>query len=183
MLYSRKPSWLTEDAEDGLNVFVPGLMVTGILVSMVMLVADQVRRLFPARGQRARAVRIEMKSRGRISDLAAVGLGVTPETPRIDRVPRDRFGALGLAAIALCAAGLMAVATIGAYTTPGGTLYHRGWTLSFGFGVALIPAVLGAYWLLSAVLGRTQPEWMLRAARRWPFGGLPDLTYRWKEGT
>lgn len=162
------------------GVFVPGLMVTGILVSMIMLVADGIKRLMPARGQRARAVAMEIKVRGRVSDLASVGLGVDPVPPRIDRVPRSRLSSAALALVAFSITGLLIVATIGAYTTPDSTLNERGWTLSIGFGAAALPAIVGLVWLASALFGSTPPEWLQRATRYWPIGTLPDLTPRWK---
>ncbi|MGH2730497.1 MAG: hypothetical protein ACRDJI_07785 [Actinomycetota bacterium] len=165
------------------GVFVPGLMVTGILVSMIMLAADGIKRLIPARGDKARALRMEMKVRGRVSDLASVGLGVDPVPPRIDRVPRSRVSAAGFALVSLSIAGLLIVATISAYTTPGSTLYKRGWTLSIGFGAAALPAIFGLLWLASALFGDEPPEWLRKAARHWPIGTLPDLTRRWKEAT
>jgi hypothetical protein len=165
------------------GVFVPGLMVTGIMVSMIMLAADGIKRLMPARGEKARAVRMEMKVRGRVSDLASVGLGVDPAPPRIDRVPRSRVSSAGLALISLSIAGLLIVATISAYSSPGSTLYTRGWTLSIGLGAATLPAIFGLLWLASATFGDQPPEWLRRAARHWPIGTLPDLTARWKEAT
>lgn len=175
MLPVRKTPWFTDDAEDGLNVFVPGLMVTGIIVSMVMLVSDGIRRLIPSRGKKARAVRIELRSMGRIRDLTSVGLGVAPTPPRIERVARSRVSAFVLAAAALAVAGILTVATVGAYTSPGTTLYERGWTLSFGLGLAAVPALIGILTLLSAVFRAEGPEWVRAATRHWPVGTLPHV--------
>jgi hypothetical protein len=181
MLVPRRVFWVTEDEDAGLNVFVPGLMVTGILVSMIMLVADGIKRLMPARGEKARAVEMELKVRGRVTDLTSVALGNDPVPPRIDRVPRSRAASAGLALVFLSIAGLLIVATISAYTTPDTTLYERGWTLSIGFGAAALPAVFGLLWLVSVIFGDNPPEWLRRAARHWPVGTLPDLTPQWKE--
>jgi hypothetical protein len=168
--------WLSDDADDGLHVFVPGLMVTGILVSMGMLISDGVKKVAPSRGHRARAIAIEKKVRGRIADLTSVGLGVAPAAARIDRVPRRRRKSALLAAVASAISVAIVSMTIDVYEDSMGTLDHRGWTLTAGFLIAAIPAALGIAWLAGALYKSERPEWLRRLQGMWPIGELPDLT-------
>src|ERR687896_178713 len=137
-----------------LNVFVPGLMAAGILVSMAMLIAD-----------------------GRVSDLESIGLGMAPVPKRIERIPRSAITSSALAFVSSTAAHGIARTTIGSYTARTGELAGRGWTLSIGLGLAGTFAIFGAVALMLALTrGRTHRPWLLIAARRWPLGQLPHPT-------
>jgi hypothetical protein len=160
-----------------LNVFVPGLMAAGILTSMAMLVADGAKRLWPSRGRRARAIELDRRAAGRVSDLLSVGLGTAPIPKRIDRIPRSAISSFAIAVVSMTAALGVARTTIGAYTARTGELSSRGWTLTVGLGVAGALALLGGVALLLALSrGHTRHPWLLAAARRWPLGQLPDPT-------
>lgn len=159
-----------------LNVFVPGLMAAGLMMSMGMLIADASRRLWGARGKRARAIEMARRAAGRVSDLQSVPMGVAPVATKLIRIPRNALasGALALGSFAI--AGVIARATVGAYSARTGSLAQRGWTLTGGLGVAGVVAVFGGLALLLALSrGYRRPAWLLTAARYWPLGQLPDL--------
>ena len=166
-------SWLYEDDGD-LHVFVPGLMAGGILVSICMLIWDGIKKLIPNTTRRARAAELRVRAEGRVNDLRSVEAGEVPRPGRVDRIVRHRVAAGALALAALAAAGTIAFMTFGAYSARTGTLAQRGWTLTGGFSVAGVAAVLGIVWIASAVYGRRAPAWLQKAATRWPVGALPD---------
>ena len=174
MLRTKRASWLSEEQTDGLNVFVPGLMAAGILMSIGMLIGDAFRKLVPAAGKKARAAQISLKSQGRVNDLSAIGLGVAPTKPHIERVPRRRLQAIALALASLWVAFFIIESTITAYTSTRGTLAGRGWTLTGGFSLAFVPLCLGLMWGLSVFYRHAQPAWLRQATQRWPIGSLPD---------
>src|ERR687896_683789 len=168
----------TEPFETGdLNVFVPGLMAAGILVSMAMLIADGAKKLLLSRGHRARLIELQRHAAGRVSDLESIGLGMAPVPKRIERIPRSAITSSALAFVSLTAALGIARTTIGSYTARTGELAGRGWTLSIGLGLAGTFAIFGAVALMLALTrGRTHRPWLLIAARRWPLGQLPHPT-------
>jgi hypothetical protein len=133
--------------------------------------------LWPSRGRRARAIELDRRAAGRVSDLLSVGLGTAPIPKRIDRIPRRAISSFAIAVVSMTAALGVARTTIGAYTARTGELSSRGWTLTVGLGVAGALALLGGVALLLALSrGRTRHPWLLAAARRWPLGQLPDPT-------
>ena len=166
-------SWLYEDDGD-LQVFVPGLMAGGILVSIGMLVWDAIKKLIPNTTRRARAAELHVRAVGRVNDLLSVEAGEAPRPGRVERIVRNRLAAAGLALAALAGAGTIAFMTFGAYSARTGTLAHRGWTLTGGFSVAGVATALGLVWVASAAYGHRAPAWLRRAATRWPVGALPD---------
>lgn len=156
------------------GVFVPGLMGAGILLSIVMLVSDGVRRLFPVRGPRARAAHARRVAQGRVNDLLAVGRGVPPVPARVHHVPRRRGSAALLGLLATGIAGALVSATESIFHAQTGVLAERGWTLGAGYSAVGIFAAGAAVWLLSAVLDDARPRWLHRLAAMPPLGALPD---------
>lgn len=165
-------AWLDED--DGLQVFVPGLMATGILVSIGMFIWDAVKKFLPQFGRRQRAAHLATLSSGRVSDLASVELGEAPSVGHVDRVRRSRGSALLHAIGAFAVALVIAMTTFGAYAARTGTLGGRGWTLSMGLSVAGVALVVGLVWLLTALADERLPAWAEKAQTRWPIGVLPE---------
>lgn len=165
--------WLDEEGD--LHVFVPGLMATGILVSICMFVWDGVRKFMPDVGARKRSARIRMQAAGRANDLTAVELGLAPRAMHIQRVRRARRSALLLAGTAFVVAATVGFITLVAYTGTGGSFAGRGWTLSMGGSVALTSAALGIAALCAALYDPvSEPRWLARAGTRWPLGVLPN---------
>jgi hypothetical protein len=165
--------WLDEDGD--LQVFVPGLMATGILVSICMLIWDGVKRFVPDLGARRRAARLRMHTTGRVNDLASIERGMPPAPMQVERVSRGRGRSLLLAIGALAAAGVSGFLTIAAYSTPGGSFSGRGWTLSMGLSLAGICAAFGTTWLCVALSDQeNERAWLARARTRWPIGVLPS---------
>lgn len=174
MITRREPRWFEEDGD--LQVFVPGLMATGILVSVGMFVWDGVRKLFPDIGRRRQAARLTMRSAGRVNDLASIDAGEAPEPAHVARVRRTRSAALLLAISALAVGAAISVVTLAAYNSGEGTLAGRGWTLSMGFSVVAALVLSSAMWLCAALMGEQLPSWPHRAQARWPIGVLPEPT-------
>lgn len=158
---------------DERGVFVPGLMGAGILLSIVMLVSDGIKKLFPVRGERARAARLRSVARGRAHDLLAVGSGRPPQPARVLHVPRSRPGSLVLGLLAGATATAVVAATEAIFHSDTGVLAERGWTLGAGYSLAGIFSVAGAVWLTSALLGKARPPWLDALASWPPLGGLP----------
>ena len=167
--------WLDEDGD--LHVFVPGLMATGILVSIGMFIWDGVRKFMPDVGARKRAARLTMNTNGRVNDLLAIERGLAPAPVRIQRVRRTRSSALIHAIGALVVAAAVGYMTFAAYTTEGTSFTGRGWTLSMGLSVTFTFAIFGIAWLCTALL-EEDPRWVARAQTRWPIGALPELDER-----
>jgi hypothetical protein len=170
-----RQSWFDDDAD--LQVFVPGLMATGILVSIVMLIWDGIKRFIPDVGRRSRAARQAEMTSGRVNDLASIELGDVPLRERVQRSQRNRVKSLCLTVICGIASSGLAAGTFEVYNGTEGTLAHRGWTLSVGLGAAAVVAVLGLLWLLTAIVPqRAQPRWLQNAQTHWPIGDLPAAT-------
>jgi len=157
-----------------LAVFIPGLMGAGLIVSIVMLVSDGLRRLLPVRGQRARAVHIAKGAQARVHDLVSVRTGEPPLLATVSRVPRPRAVSLTLGALALTGAGAIMVGAVIVYRGHGSVWSGRGWPLGVGLALALPLGAAGLVLLLSGVLGPRRPGWLDRLARTEPLGTLPD---------
>lgn len=155
------------------GVFVPGLMGAGILLSIVMLVSDGIKKLFPVRGERARAAKARAAARGRAHDLLAVGSGRPPQPARVRHVPRSRAGSLVLGVLAGATATAVVSATQAVFHSDTGVLAERGWTLGAGYSLAVLFGIAGAVWLSSALLGAARPRWLETLASWPPLGGLP----------
>lgn len=168
----RRSFWMEDDGD--LQVFVPGLMATGILVSIGMLVWDGIKRFVPDVGRRQRAARLAERSSGRVSDLISIREGEVPSITRVPRARRSRVTCFVRAGLSWVIASGIATATLEAYAGPEGPLVERGWTLSVGLGVAGSFVLAGFVWLLSGALRTTRPAWLERVEHTWPFGDLPD---------
>ncbi len=155
------------------GVFVPGLMGAGILLSIVMLASDGIKKLFPVRGERARVARARVAARGRAHDLLAVGSGRPPQPARVRHVPRSRVGSLALGLIGGLTAAAVVAATQAIFHSQTGVLAERGWTLGAGYSLAAIFSVAGAVWVTSGLLGDARPRWLETLASWPPLGGLP----------
>jgi hypothetical protein len=164
--------WLDDDGD--LQVFVPGLMATGILVSVGMFIWDGVKKFLPDIGARKRAARLNMHSAGRVNDLMSIERGLAPTPVRIQRVRRSRTSALVLAMATLVTAATAAFVTFTAFSTEGTSFYGRGWTLSMGAAVVFMFGAPGVAWLCSAFLD-DGPRWVARAQTHWPIGSLPAI--------
>lgn len=157
-----------------LAVFIPGLMGAGIIVSIVMLVSDGIRRLLPVRGERARAVHIATRAQARVHDLVSVRTGEPPLPATVSRVPRPRAVSLALGALALAGAGAIMVGAVVVYRGHGSVWSGRGWPLGVGLALALPLGAAGLVLLLSGAVGPRRPGWLERLARMEPLGVLPD---------
>jgi hypothetical protein len=156
------------------GVFVPGLMGAGLIVSIVMLASDGLRRLLPVRGERARAVHVATRARARVHDLVSVRTGEPPLSAAVSRVPRSRPVSLGLGALALAGAAAIMAGSVVVYRGHGSLLSGRGWPLGVGAALALPLGAAGLVLLLSGALGPRRPGWLERLARMEPLGALPD---------
>lgn len=171
---SELPERIASMAREERGVFVPGLMGAGILLSIVMLVSDGLRRVLPVRGERARAVRAEIAAVGRARDLLAVERGRPPRPHRVRQVPRERGPSLVLGALSTTVAVTVGRVTLTIFESRTGVLADRGWTLGFGYSAAALFGLAGLVWLASAALGSTRPPWLDRLARWGPLGTDPD---------
>lgn len=157
------------------GVFVPGLMGAGILVSIVMLVTDGVRKLFPVRGDRARAARMRSIAMGRANDLLAVGKGIPPEPATVRHVPRSRWVSLLLGVLAAAGAAAVLATTQSFFNDDIVDLAGREeWGFGLGWGTSALLATGAVVWLLSAAFGSRRPEWVTRLASVPPLGTLPE---------
>lgn len=166
------PSWFEED--DDLQVFVPGLMATGILVSIGMLIWDGLKKFLPDVGRRQRAATLARRTSGRVNDLLSIGQGESPSFTKVERVRRARGPALLLASAAAVLAATISLLTIAAYQAEQGTLAGRGWTLTAGMSVAGAFGALATAWLFAALGNDPLPAWAERSQGCWPIGALPQ---------
>src|SRR6266508_3523975 len=111
-----------------LGVFVPGLMGAGLLVSIMLLIADGVRRLFPSRGERARAVLLAQRAHGRVRDLTTVRTGDVPTAVVVPRAVRPRITSVVFGVVAAALAAVVVCSALLAYWSDGTSLSGRGWT-------------------------------------------------------
>lgn len=164
-------SWL-DDGED-LQVFVPGLMATGILVSIGMLIWDGIKKVFPDVGSRQRAATSTERTLGRVRDLTSIETGESPAAVRVRRIRRSRGSSLRLALVALSVCGATIYMTLTTYSEGEGPLAGRGWTLSLGLMLAASFGLLAVGWLWSSSTSDRMPGWMETSHSRWPLGVLP----------
>lgn len=115
----RRDLTVTDDAP-GLNVFVPGLMGAGILLSAGILVSDGIKKLFPNSGTRRR-IDVNRGVQRIVADVAAAA-GVAINEDNISRrklrsVAWYTFGAAASAVVAFVsvARGIEAYATDGLF--------------------------------------------------------------------
>lgn len=129
-----------------LGVFIPGLMGAGILISILLVLADGARKIIPSSGDRKRA-EIALGVYGIVSGAAYVaGRGVSPSA-RPQHGLRSRW-AFALLAAASIAVGILAIRGGIDIHQSQGTLEGNGWPLAAGIGLAAaaflfaIPAIL-----------------------------------------
>jgi len=175
MLRPREPGWLTEDQE-GTNVFIPGLMGAGLLVSMAMLVADGIRKVDPLRSQATRERAVALHAEGRARDIAAVPTGHHAEPPKLEYERRGRLTSVIAGVIGLVVAVAVVWWSITIYYGTGSVLSDRGWTVGGGVLIALLLAVPGFVLLASGASGRAAPAWLARLSQRPVLGRPVPLT-------
>ena len=131
-----------EWAEDGgdMNVFVPGLMGAGILISGAILVADGVRHLLPSRGVRRR-LNVMRGVRRIVVDLAdAAGIEIA-ERNLIHRRARSRWLYLSVAMGAVALAVIAARWGSNAFNSSGSSLEGNAMAVFYGLVVAALCGV------------------------------------------
>jgi hypothetical protein len=104
---SRRADHSIADDQTGLNVFVPGLMGAGILLSAGILVSDGIKKLFPNSGAR-RSIEVTRGVQRTVADTAAAA-GIAIEERNISR---RRLRSVGFYAIGAVALGVIAVASV-----------------------------------------------------------------------
>jgi len=137
------------DDQEGLAVFVPGLMGAGILISGAILVSDGIKRLFPNSGARRK---IEV-TRGvqRIVADAAASAGITIEEQNISRRGLRSIAFYAVGAIALAALGVTSVSLgIAAYAADG-VLEQNAISIVFGSAAGAVAAAFAVIFALLAV--------------------------------
>lgn len=143
----RAESGWADDAGD-LNVFVPGLMGAGILISGVILISDGVRHLLPSRGVRRR-INVVRGVRRIVVDLAeAAGIEIA-ERNLVRRERRSPWLYLAGALFSLPLATLAARWGFNAYSSTGSSLEGNGIAIVYGLVAA---GALAAFGLVSLVL-------------------------------
>ena len=145
-----------EWAEDGgdMNVFVPGLMGAGILISGAILVADGVRHLLPSRGVRRR-LNVMRGVRRIVVDLAdAAGIEIA-ERNLIHRRARSRWLYLSVAMGAVALAVIAARWGFNAFNSSGSSLEGNAMAVFYGLVVA---ASVGSAGLVALALAAVGPQ-------------------------
>jgi hypothetical protein len=156
---------------DALNVFVPGLMGAGILLSGAILVSDGVRKLLPSRGIRRR-LNVVRGVRRIVVDLAdAAGMSIE-ERNLMRRERRSVWLYLVVVAVALPLAFLVGRWGFNAYNSVGSSLEGNAMAIAYGMiaAVALASAGLVAATLLFPRVNPPLPvAWLVE---RTPLGRL-----------
>jgi len=153
-----------------LNVFVPGLMGAGILLSAVILISDGIKRLLPSRGERRRT-EIAKGVHGLVSGAArAAGWTVGPRSgPRRGLRSRNAYAAGALTLIGAS----WAVYRAGESTySGGGTLEGNLWPLGFGIGFGIAFGIAGSTLVILAVAHRHLPRRAAALVAKSPLGRL-----------
>ena len=144
------------DEHSGTNVFVPGLMGAGILLSAGILVSDGVKKLLPSRGTRRRIEVI----RGVQSIVAGVAAsaGVTVEEANISRRESRSRAFYILGAIILDGVAVGAVAKGIIEFNGDGILEGNAISIVFGSVLGAVAAGLAiVFWALGTVRRRRVP--------------------------
>jgi hypothetical protein len=164
------------DDDSDLQVFVPGLMATGILVSIGMLIWDGIKRVFPdVTGKQRYATRLA-RVNGRLSDLVSIESGEAPVPSYVRRVRRARLASIAMSTACWLVVASIAYITLAIYYESDGPLAGRGWTLSIGGAIASGFVWVAVISLTSALFARRQqPAWLDRVESHWPIGALPDI--------
>jgi hypothetical protein len=149
---SRRADHSIADDQTGLNVFVPGLMGAGILLSAAILVSDGIKKLFPNSGAR-RSIEVTRGVQRIVADAAAAA-GIAIEERNISR---RRLRSIGFYAVGAVVLVLLAVAsvTLGiiAYGDDG-MLEENAIAIVFGSAVGAIAAGLAISFALLALVRR-----------------------------
>ena len=165
------PSDAGEWGGDGLNVFVPGLMGAGILLSGAILVSDGVRKLLPSQGVRRR-LNVVRGVRRIVVDLAEAAGTTIEERNLIRRERRSGWLYLLVTLSTLPLAYIVARWGFNAYGSTGSTLEGNAMALFYGLSAAV---VLGAVGLVTATLippRLTPPRFICWLVSRTPLGRL-----------
>lgn len=156
---------------EGLNVFVPGLMGAGILLSAVILVSDGVRKLLPNRGVRRR-LKVVLAVRRIVVDVAeAAGIDVE-ERNLVRRERRPAAVYLLVAFVALPLAVLVARWGFNAYSSSGSALEGNAMAIFYGMVGALAVGLPGLVSLWLSMPRLRPPQAVNWLVRRTPFGRL-----------
>jgi hypothetical protein len=145
----REPSDADDwEIDERTNVFVPGLMGAGILLSGAILISDGVRRLLPSQGVRRR-LNVVHGVRRIIVDLAeAAGMEIE-ERNLLRRERRTSWLYLLMSAVTLPLAFLVGRWGFNAYNSVGSSLEGNAMAIFYGMFVAV---VLGAVGLVGITL-------------------------------
>jgi hypothetical protein len=134
--------------DEAANVFVPGLMGAGILLSGAILISDGVRRLLPSQGVRRR-LNVVHGVRRIIVDLAeAAGMEIE-ERNLIRRERRTSWLYLLMSAVTFPLAFLVGRWGINAFSSTGSSLEGNAMAIYYGMFAA---TVLGAVGLVGLTL-------------------------------
>lgn len=156
--------------DEPLHVFVPGVMGAGIILSVIILVAEGIRKTFPSHGVR-REVEVARGVQGVVAG-AARAAGYPPGKwigPR--RVLRSRVFYAILSIGCTMAATLLINGGVAAYTSTeglAGNPWPLGWGIGLGTGFALV--ALGS--LIVAVVHRRLPRAIRHLVADTPVGRL-----------
>lgn len=133
---------------DGLNVFVPGLMGAGILLSGAILVSDGVRKLLPSRGVR-RKLNVARGVRRIVADMAEAADMTIEERNLMCRERRSAWLYLLVTVTSVPAAVVVARWGFNAYSSSGSSLEGNAMAIFYGLIAA---AVLASVGLVTATL-------------------------------
>ena len=139
--------------DEGLAVFVPALMGVGMLVSVVLLIADWTHALLPS----GRVRRRQEVATAAMSVVAGVAGAAGHRLAGPDFALRDwrsRWAYLAGGALS-SSVGLVALwAGIGAFRDEDGLFYHNGWMIGLGVVAPAVLGLLAAQLLYFAILHR-----------------------------
>jgi hypothetical protein len=158
-------------AGDGLNVFVPGLMGAGILLSGAILVSDGVRKLLPSRGVR-RKLNVVRGVRRIVVDMAeAAGMSIE-ERNLVRRERRSAWLYVFITSAVMPVAFLVGRWGFNAFNSTGSALEGNAMAIVYGVFGSLVLASVGLA-AATLILPRLSPPgpvaWLLR---RTPLGRL-----------
>jgi phosphohistidine swiveling domain-containing protein/urease gamma subunit len=153
-----------------LGVFIPGLMGAGILISILLVLADGARKIIPSSGDRKRA-EIALGVYGIVSGAAhAAGRDVSPSArPHHDLRSRWAFALLAAASIMF---GVLAFRGGVDLHQSQGTLEGNGWPLASGIGLAITAFLFAMPAILVALLYNRIPGPVRRLVAATPMGRL-----------
>jgi len=144
------------DEYAGMNVFVPGLMGAGILMSAGLLVGDGIKRLFPSSGTRRR-VEVTRGVQSVVAGVAAAA-GVVVEEQNISRRRTRSVSFYALGAIVLGAIAVLAVAKGIVEYNGEGVFEGNAIAIVFGSSLGAVAGGLAAVFaILSVVRDRRIP--------------------------